>query len=251
MDVGGKGSILLHNMDLLGIDPNNIDTLVFSHGHYDHTGGLPEFLDAREKPIKVIAHPAIREKKRAKVLFVRKDIGFPYLTEEQEQKMDITYTKEPVELLPGLFTTGEIRERPERDGSEPTAQHLVEGKWAIDPVWDDISVIVEGKEGQTVIAGCAHAGILNILNYTRKRSSLPIAKIVGGTHMVRYKRDEVLDTARKFELEYDNPDLYLNHCTDKLPVKLLKMTPSITILEQKMPDKIKHCYVGTSICIEH
>ncbi len=83
-----------------------------------------------------------------------------------------------------MKTTGEITERLERDGVEPLMKRVVDGKYEVDPVWDDISVIIETTNGQVVITGCAHAGILNILKKAKKMSDKPILSIIGGTHMV-------------------------------------------------------------------
>ena len=66
--------------------------------------------------------------------------------------------------------------------------------------------------------------------------------------MVRYEVEEVLATAEKLISEFDDPDLYLNHCTDKLPLSIMKTTKTIDILrEQYGKDKIKNCYVGTKL----
>ena len=66
--------------------------------------------------------------------------------------------------------------------------------------------------------------------------------------MVRYEEEEVLSTAEKLISKFDDPDLYLNHCTDKLPLKLMKTTKTIDILRAKYgSDKIKNCYVGTKL----
>ncbi|MGY5877327.1 MAG: MBL fold metallo-hydrolase, partial [Candidatus Thorarchaeota archaeon] len=126
MDVGDKSSVLMHNMNILGISPDDIDTLILSHGHYDHTKALPDFIDQRssEVPLPVIAHPNVREQKRAKMGPVKKDIGFPRLTEAQERRLEFRLSREPQKLNEYLITTGEILNRPERDGSEPTAQRL-------------------------------------------------------------------------------------------------------------------------------
>jgi len=249
MDTGSSGKILLHNMRSLGIEPDMITSIILSHGHYDHTAGLPDFLDARTKsdPLQVVAHPDIREKKRLKFLFIKRSIGFPELTAEQEAKLNFIFDKEPREME-HLRTTGEIKERKERDGVEPNAQHLENGKFVVDPVHDDLSVIISTASGQVIITGCAHAGILNICNHAKKTSDQPIRAIIGGTHMVRYSEEEVMTIADKLEKDYDHPDLYLNHCTDKLPVKFLKQTKAIDILRKRFgEEKVKNCFVGTRL----
>jgi 7,8-dihydropterin-6-yl-methyl-4-(beta-D-ribofuranosyl)aminobenzene 5'-phosphate synthase len=250
MDTGADGPTLLHNMKMLDIHPNDITHLVLTHGHYDHTGGLPDFLRARTNPesLPIIAHPLVREDKRLKILFIDKCMGFPSLTYEQKTKINFILSKEPYSINSKVKTTGEITERMERDGVEPMARHIVSGKYEIDPVLDDISVIIDLPKGQVVITGCAHAGILNILKKVKKLSDKPILSIIGGTHMVRYSKEEVIITGTRFIEEFDNPILYLNHCTDKLPSKLLKQTKTLDIMKEKFgTDKINTCYVGTKI----
>lgn len=250
LDVGSKGKKLLHNMDKLDISPNDISLLILSHGHYDHTGGLPLFLDARttSEPLHVIAHPDVLLQRRIKIAFISKDMGFPKLTEEQQSKMKIEYVKTARKINAFIRTSGEITDRPYRQGTEPKMQSKVAGKFDVDLVADDLSVILDSKEGQIIITGCAHAGILNICRHAKDTSNKPIKAILGGTHMVRYEEEEVLATAEILINEFDNPDLYLNHCTDKLPLKLMKTTKTIDILRAKYgPDKIKNCYVGTKL----
>lgn len=247
-DTGSSGTILLENMKQLNIDPNEISKLILSHGHYDHTRGLPKLLDARNKPLKIYAHPNVREEKVAKVLFFKKDIGFPELTSEQEKKAIFKFNSEPIEFNGILRTTGEIHERKYREGVEPRALHKENGEYKIDPVRDDISVLLDVIDGQVIITGCAHAGVLNICEYAKINSNKPIKAIIGGTHMARYSEEDVLETAEKFINEFDNPTLYLNHCTDRLPYKFMKRTKAIDILQTQFgEEKIQPCYVGTKL----
>jgi len=249
IDTGADGPTLLHNMKILDIHPNDITHLIITHGHFDHTDGLPDFLNVRTKsePLPIIAHPLFREDKRLKILFIDKAKGFPNLTAEQEGKITFILSKEPYSINSKVKTTGEITVREERDGVEPLMKHMVDGKHEIDPVLDDISVVIDTSAGQVVVTGCAHAGILNIIKKVKQLSNKPIISIIGGTHMVRYSKEEVLATGEQFVQKFDNPDLYLNHCTDKLPSKLLKQTKTIDILKEKYGEKIKTCYVGTKI----
>lgn len=250
LDVGTSGKKLLHNMNLLNVDPNDISLLILSHGHYDHTGGLPVLLDARtiEEPLTVLAHPNILAQRRLKVGFISKKSKFPQLSKEQKSKMKYNFEVKPRKVNDFLRTSGEIIDRPYRQGIEPLMQSKIDGVFSTDLVPDDISVYLETKNGQVIITGCAHAGILNICKNAKESSNNPLKAIIGGTHMVRYQIDEVLATAEKLTKEFDDPDLYLNHCTDKLPMVLLKTTKTIDILREKYgEDKIKNCYVGSKL----
>lgn len=253
-DTGLDGHTLLNNMETLSISPNDITKLVLSHGHTDHTGGLPDLLDERNEKnvLPLIAHPSFREKKIYKVLYLfNKFLACPPLTSSQENKLEMHLTAEPEQLALNLKTTGEITDRNEKYGLEPNAMHLEHNKYVIDHVIDDLSLILSTKKGEVIITGCAHSGILNICNYVKQTSNNKIHAIIGGTHMVRYSEDDVKYVASKLENKYDNPNLYLNHCTDYFPDPFVKKTKATDILRKELgKDKVKDCFVGTEIQFE-
>lgn len=252
-DVGFKGNLLLYNMAELNISPDDITKLVLSHGHKDHTGGLPKFLDKRrnKEKLSIFAHPNVREQRIVKLSFLKMKLGFPELTQEQESKLNFQFSKQAQEIAPHLKTTGEIIERDEKNGLDSNVMHWEQGKLVIDSVLDDLSLVLSTKEGEVIIAGCAHSGILNICNYVKKSTKRKIKAIIGGTHMVRYTLQEVIHTANQFKNKYDCPDLYLNHCTDKLPIPFVKKTKAIDILKKQFgEEKVKNMYVGTKLTFE-
>lgn len=249
-DAGQQSAILLHNMAELKVEPNTITKLVLSHGHFDHTRGLPGFLDKRtiDTPLPLIAHTAVREEKVMKMAFLKKPLGFPCLTRTQEDKLFFQLNDKPQPIAPSLYTTGEITERPEKDGIEQMSLHREDGQWRVDPMLDDISLVLHTREGAVIIAGCAHSGILNICYYVKQSTGKQIKAVIGGTHMVRYTAEEVANVADQLRSVYGYPDLYLNHCTDYLPVPFIKKTKAIHILKNQYGlDKVKHCRVGTTI----
>ena len=84
-DLGWKGKVLLHNLNELNINIDEIEKIIFSHGHMDHTKALPAFLKSRDpsKKITIIGHPAILERKKIQLLGMRLlSLAFPDLTDD-------------------------------------------------------------------------------------------------------------------------------------------------------------------------
>jgi 7,8-dihydropterin-6-yl-methyl-4-(beta-D-ribofuranosyl)aminobenzene 5'-phosphate synthase len=164
-DVGWRGRKLMHNIHVLGIDVDKIERLVLSHGHRDHTDGLAHFLKARttNTRLPIVAHPDAIEPKSMKLSIFRIRLGLPKLSTKLAEKTEFQLTKDSVEVLPKLFTTGEIPvvERPEKPGIVSGAFHKVDGKHVWDPVVDDLSLVLQVKDGLVIVTGCCHAGLLN------------------------------------------------------------------------------------------
>lgn len=252
-DVGTKSEVLLYNMGLFKLHPEIVSQLIFSHGHYDHTNALPKFLDLRpsESVLPIYAHPSVLEKKYIKLGPIRKKSGFPSLTPDQQKKIQFNFSKDPQEIFPFLITTGEITDRPYKQGIEKRSYHQVKDKEEVDPVWDDNSLVLKTKEGIILLLGCAHAGILNICHHIAQYFNMPIRGIIGGSHMVRYSVQEVIETGETLKSTFNYPKLWLNHCTDQLPFKFLKTTPALNILSESYgKDKVHKFYAGAHLSFE-
>jgi len=245
-DLGWKGKIFLHNMNQLGIDPDKINKLVFSHGHRDHTGGLPAFLKARtlSTPIPIIGHPNILEPKSRKMWRFHRKIGIPKLGKKLSENVEFQLTKEPVDVYPKLSTTGEIAisQRQELTGSVKFAYHKIDGKWEWDPIVDDQSLILQTKDGLVIITGCSHAGLLNTCEKATSLFNEKIKAVLGGTHMLPYSIDDIEHVGDVLEERYGTPELYLNHCTGNVAIGQLK---------KRFGEDIFHgCHVGTELIFE-
>ncbi len=172
-DTGGSGTTLLHNAGAVGIDPTEVEGVILSHGHYDHTGGLMALAQARRasagrtEPLPLYAHPAAFETK-LKLHPRRREIGAPFSRDALAAAgFDIHLSAEPVEVVPKLRTTGEVP-RHHRLEEEAVAGFYAEREGTVveDPIPDDLSLIVIHDNGEfSLICGCCHAGLLNTLDH--------------------------------------------------------------------------------------
>jgi len=149
-DTGWDGDILISNMKLLGINPEDIDLVVISHDHWDHCGGLARLLNLNKNlevyvPKSFSKHLKKEIKKRANIF-----------CEVQQSK----------EIYPEIYTTGEI------EGSLPTGKIRTSIK--------EQSLIISTVKGLIVVTGCAHSGISNILNSADKLGK--VYALIGGFH---------------------------------------------------------------------
>lgn len=245
LDTGMNGKKLLHNMKLLRIEPNSIDTLVLSHGHLDHTGGLKALLENRsiENPLEIIGHPTVFEPKgmhdAKKVPEEIIEFYLPPIEGELRKKMTLNLTTKPIVITPYLSTVGEVNQRPHKDGVEKRTRHYVKGNWEHDKLLDDLSLILKTKDGLVLICGCCHAGLLNTLEQVTRSHKENILAIIGGTHMFRFSEEEVDFVAGQLMNKYCSPKLYFNHCSGQNTIDRLRTHIKSNI--------IKSCLVGTKL----
>ncbi len=237
LDVGMSGTKLLHNMQVLGLEAADLNAVVLSHGHKDHSGGLPAILAKhRGDSLPVYAHSLALEPKSVKI-GIRVPMSFPRIPLALKSRVDFHFTRAPVEIAPGLSTTGEILERPEKSDSDTRLVHKVAGRWMWDPVMDDMSLILCTPAGLVLIAGCCHAGVLNTCARVVKLYPQPIVAIIGGLHMRQSSAEEVDHIADSLEKNFGTPILYLNHCTGDKAFARLRVHFG--------PEIVKDCSVGT------
>lgn len=216
LDVGQSFEALMHNMELTGVEPESIDMVFLSHCHYDHTLALADVLEQMNKEIPVVGHPKVLRKNFAVDPFL-KEIGAG--NKNTPEKLtglgaQLALMGEPFPLMEGVLSTGEVERTTDFEGRGIGTYNLVDGSLVPDSLVDDMSIIVNLKgKGLFVVSGCSHAGIVNILEHSRKITGInKIYGVIGGLHLINAD-DEVI--AKTIDgLEEINPHLVIpGHCT--------------------------------------
>jgi 7,8-dihydropterin-6-yl-methyl-4-(beta-D-ribofuranosyl)aminobenzene 5'-phosphate synthase len=222
MDAGPSPEGLLHNAKVLGINLEDVDVVVLSHGHSDHTGGLMEALKQMKKQVTVVGHPMIFDPK-LKIRPYLKHTGAPFKKCDIEAMSGVPIlSTSPVMISEGIITTGEV--------PRMTNFEYVKGRWTIsdkrfveDIMIDDQSLVIdiEGK-GLVVVSGCAHSGIINTIRYSQKiTGNSRVYGVIGGFHLIvadNKKIGATVDELKKLGIEFVGPC----HCTGKKAIKKMK-----------------------------
>ena len=181
-DTGGDGEILLDNMKKLGTRPSEIDVIVLSHIHGDHTGGLKEFL--RYNSQVTVYLPG----------------SFPAQIKQHIRSLgaEVKNVREPEELFEGVFTTGEL------DGGI-----------------EEQSLLVKASEVFCIITGCAHPGIINITKRAKQITGKEVYLAMGGFHLSGAFRSQISYVAESL-LRLGVQKVASCHCSGDKARKLFK-----------------------------
>ena len=182
----GQTQILFHNAQKLGISLETIDAVAVSHRHYDHTGALPEIM-ARIPHVKLYLHPdALMPKYARNPDGTSRSVGMSDEMVEQIRQRggSVIRTVEVTEISERIFVTGPI---PRATCFEDVGGAFLLGDTCTQPdlLWDDQALFFESRHGINVILGCAHAGVVNTLQYIQLvTGGKPIHTVLGGMHLL-------------------------------------------------------------------
>jgi 7,8-dihydropterin-6-yl-methyl-4-(beta-D-ribofuranosyl)aminobenzene 5'-phosphate synthase len=215
-----------YNAITLGIDLSRTDKIVFSHGHFDHTGGLLHILKMVKGKVEVIAHPDIWALKYAgRPEGSMEYIGVPF-HREAAAKLGASFnlTKEPVWISENIVASGEIPMITEYEKIDPMLYVKEKGELKPDPLWDDQALFLKSEKGLIIILGCAHRGIINTIRHAQKLTGVEaVYAVIGGTHLVSASPQRISLTIAELS-RFGIQRLGVSHCTGLPAAAILAQT---------------------------
>lgn len=182
----GQTGIVPDNAGRMGVS-FDFDTIVLSHSHYDHTGGLEAALERLDNPT-IYCHPSVWESRYLDHDGDTRHIGLPYARETVADQATIVEHTEPVEVSDGIYALGEIP-RPHPDAAIGTIE--TDGERVEDAVYDDQALAIEIDTGLALVLGCGHAGLENTIDYAESTLDADVRAIIGGTHLIAFDEPTV------------------------------------------------------------
>jgi len=238
----GQGNVLANNAYRLGMRLQEADAVVLSHGHYDHSGGLPEALKTNGVA-SVYVHPAaFAHKYTRKTDGSARNIGLPDATETILRSLHsrLVFTERPTPVGDRLTVTGSVPRLTDfEDTSGPF--FLDHACTTPDPLKDDQAVFFDTLNGTVVLLGCAHSGIINTLRYiVELTGNKPIRAVIGGMHLVSASPERITRTIEEIR-RMDVRSLVPCHCTG---------TAATAALWNAFPTICVACHAGSTFEFE-
>jgi 7,8-dihydropterin-6-yl-methyl-4-(beta-D-ribofuranosyl)aminobenzene 5'-phosphate synthase len=181
-DTGGDGDVLLHNADALNVDLQQVDVLVLSHYHWDHVGGVE----------------AVLELKTGLKVYIPESFPEEFVHTVEGAGSTIFKVDEPVEIVPGVFSTGEM-------GSRIKEQ----------------SLLLDVEDGIVIVTGCSHQGIVAILDRAKEVLDRGIAFVFGGFHLMQHSDGQMAEIIQAFH-DIGVQKCGATHCTGDHQIDLFR-----------------------------
>lgn len=213
----GYSDVFLRNAASLGQNLTDLDHLVLSHGHLDHSWGLADLIRLRtaqacegrtpRRPV-LTAHPDVLSARRCGPV---SQIGFALNAATLAAHFDLNLTALPCRIAEHVDFLGAVPRR--NDFEAPVAVgETFESHPDIIP--DDTGLVLTTAQGLVVVTGCSHSGICNLVDHARAlHPGQPVIDIIGGFHLLQAPAQRLQATADHLR-SLDLPVMHPCHCTD-------------------------------------
>lgn len=231
-DTGNDSEFLRHNVEVLGLDLRNLDWVVISHRHGDHTDGLRYLLSINPHvrvaaandeyfggptPNNFFANPVDSLPAHMRYFDGRVPSTIPHGSPWKHANLQRVATE--LQLAPGVRVVG----------------NLSRGRFFTET--PELSLVIESPEGQILLVGCSHPGIEQILESIQS-SSRPVRLLVGGLHWLSLPNAEIERLTRALRTRWNVASVAPGHCTGEV---------GFSILQREYGEQYVHAGVGTVI----
>lgn len=217
-DAGPDKDLVVYNAKRMGVDLTKIDSIVLSHGHFDHYGGILSVLDTiGKKDIPVYSHPELFLPRA-----FRKDKLIPVSYNLTNQDIEahggkVIETKDPLPLFDNmLLISGEVPRETHYEQGSPAECRKFNNEWEESPdVMDERVLICNLKnKGLCVFTACGHTGVINALRYAKKITNIPqVFLVMGGFHLAPPEVSERIPPTIEDFTALDPQYIITGHCT--------------------------------------
>lgn len=210
----GASDLFLKNAKILDIDLNKVNTVILSHSHYDHTGGL-EYLMNKQ----VYIHDTFFNQKYKKINNDFLDIGVPKnkIFYERVNNHKFIQINNTLNIANDIYLFSHFKNKDNKDYFYIKKNNELKK----DMFLDEIAMVIKTIKGLIIITGCSHTGIINIINkaisITKKRT---IYALFGGLHLSKLSKEENIKIAKNL-LEYKIEHIGISHCTGDMIIEYL------------------------------
>jgi len=232
----GPDNTVFENAKLAGIDLSAVDKVVISHGHYDHGGAMEKFLSINQKARIYVREDAFEQYFSTSGEHMR-SIG---LKEELKRHPQVVLTSGQCVIGDGLRLFSEVKGRRFFSEANKKLLHRVDGELVPDAFEHEQNLVICEGDKKYLIAGCAHNGIVNILEeFQHREGKLPEA-VISGFHLKPPSVGDAVDEAFLDELSRELLSYgcmyYTCHCTGLVPYEGLK---------KRMGNRIEYAGAGS------
>lgn len=233
----GSSDLYFKNAQVLGIDLKAVDTVVISHGHYDHGGGLKHFMSINSTAKIYIHIDAFDDFYSIK----QKSIEYIGLDKSLSDNPRISFVHNDIVIDDKLQLFSNVKMHEKRFSLNKQLKEKKDGKYKEDNFLHEQNLIIYEKGAKALIAGCSHNGITNIIQaFISITGGIPNF-VFGGFHLsasgCKHESEKVIHKLAERLDEWD-AKYFTCHCTGTKPYQLLKQT---------LNDKIDYFLAGNEI----